>query len=123
MKCDRRWWSDGAYAAARAAYGDEGQERGRLLAIRERLAWMANAIRAASCELTLAREDWELDIKVVVVVEGLDGTMNERGVQRTLLGISSDEDSLRTEMILKSAAVASWRIDHVDDPRRKRGGR
>lgn len=64
-----------------------------------------------------------LDIKVVVVVEGLDGTMNERGVQRTLLGISSDEDSLRTEMILKSAAVASWRIDHVDDPRRKRGGR
>ncbi len=27
------------------------------------------------------------------------------------------------EAILKSAAVASWRIEHVDDPRRKRGGR
>ncbi len=126
MKCDRRWWVDGAYDAAIASYLDHGRETVRLDELRDRLLWMADRIREHGTAYVKRYANFpgddDLDIRVTVVVEGLDGT-NRKGRAGTLLGVSSDEDSLRTEAILKSAAVASGRIEIAPDPRRKRGGR
>jgi hypothetical protein len=109
MKCDRRWWNDGAYERECEAQRDIGRQA----LARRRVVGIAEMIRTSIDTQRIARKfEWMGPLRIVVIVDALDGGHHESGAAATIIGVSSSAPLDETTAILQCAIERSDVIHH-----------